>query len=89
MKRNKFFAKEILEFIVREDELGGGLYRSEILAVFAETYPNQNPAGLYDALSYHLNLLLSAGFVTVTSSDHDEENVQITWAGHDYIEASN
>lgn len=86
MVRNESLSKEILRLIVREDNAGGGLYGSEILGVFAETYPHQLPAGLNEAVSYHLQLLAGAGFLKATKSDHDEENFEMTWAGHDFIE---
>lgn len=87
MKRNNALAKEILEVISTEDNGGGGLYRSEILGVFAEKYDHQG-SGLEPALSYHLHLLETASFVKVTRVDHDDDNFEMTWAGHDFIEAN-
>lgn len=87
MQRNKVLAKEILELIVRGDVGGGGLYGREILNIFADKYQHQLPAGLEVAVSYHLQLLASAGFLKSAKSEHDEENFEMTWAGHDFIEA--
>lgn len=87
MFRNKVLAKEILELIAAEDNAGGGLYREEVCGVFAERYPDHEP-GRVGALNYHLHLLETAGFVKVTRSDHDEDNFEMTWAGHDFIDAS-
>ena len=87
MQRNIALAKEILEVVSTEDNSGGGLYRSEILGVFTERYAHQG-YGLEPAVSYHLNLLETAGFVKVTRTDHDDDNFEMTWAGHDFIEAN-
>lgn len=87
MFRNKVLAKEILQLIAAEDNGGGGLHREEIHGVYAERYPNHE-AGRVDALNYHLLLLETAGFVKVTRADHDEDNFEMTWAGHDFIDAS-
>ena len=87
MFRNKVLAKEILQLIAAEDNGGGGLHREEIHGVYDERYPN-NEAGRVDALNYHLLLLETAGFVKVTRTDHDEDNFEMTWAGHDFIDAS-
>ena len=87
MQRNKALAKEILEIVSTEDNSGGGLYRSEILGVLTERHAQQ-VHGLESAVSYHLNLLETAGFVKITRSDHDNDNFEMTWAGHDFIEAN-
>lgn len=87
MQRNKALAKEILEIVSTEDNSGGGLYRSEILGVFTERYADQGD-GLEDAVRYHLHLLETAGFVKITRTNHDDDNFEMTWAGHDFIEAN-
>jgi len=89
MLRNKSIAKEILEIVAVEDGGGGGLYREEIHAVYAERYPNHEP-GRVDALDYHLHLLETAGFVKLEKNDQGREhdNFEMTWDGHDFIEAN-
>ena len=87
MKRNNELAKEILEIVSSEDNSGGGLYRSEILGVFTERYSSQED-GLEPAVSYHLHLLETAGFLKITRTDHDDDNFEMTWAGHDFMEAN-
>lgn len=89
MFRNKLLAKEILELIVSEDGGGGGLYREEIEGVFAEKYPDHEP-GRADAVTYHLHILETANLVKLTkdSEDRNQDNFEMTWAGHDFLEAN-
>ncbi|UVL65054.1 DUF2513 domain-containing protein [Pseudomonas sp. B21-031] len=90
MIRNARLAKELLRIIVDEDNGGGGLYRSEIQAVFAEKYPGVEP-GREEAVNYHLHILETGGFVKVTpdlDEDFELANFEMTWAGHDLLDAS-
>lgn len=88
MKRDKQLAKEILEIIATEDNSGEGLDRCGILAVLIERYPSVGAA--YEAeLNYHLHLLHTGGFLKATF-DEDEfelDNFEMTWTGHDLLEA--
>jgi hypothetical protein len=87
MQRNDALAKELLEIIVSEDNSGGGLYRSEIHAIFLERYPNA-AAGHEDAINYHLHLLETGGFLKASYDeevDMDLDNFEVTWAGHDFL----
>lgn len=89
MKRDKQLAKEILEIIAAEDNSGEGLDRCGIQAVFVERYRSVGAA--YEAeLNYHLHLLQTGGFLKVTQDQDDFEldNFELTWSGHDLIEAS-
>ncbi|MBA6092840.1 hypothetical protein H4C81_28930 [Pseudomonas monteilii] len=85
MQRNKELALELLATIVSEDHGGGGLYREEIQAVLDEKYPDHEE-GRRDAVDYHLHLLETAGFLKFTQNGKDDDNYEVTWAGHDYLE---
>ncbi|HGY9636466.1 TPA: hypothetical protein ACOJPK_001905 [Pseudomonas putida] len=90
MIRNVKLALELLKILVEEDNGGGGLYRSEIQAVFAEKYPGVE-AGREGAVNYHLHILETGGFVKVTpdlEDDFELANFEMTWAGHDLLDAS-
>lgn len=90
MRRNKLWANQLLDIVVDNDQGGGGLFREEIRRLFAGSDSGQGFTSeeLWEAVDYHLHLLVTAGFLTFTGDDEnnwDLDNFQMTWAGHEYI----
>lgn len=90
MKRNKTLALVLL--LSLEDVAdGGGLTRHELKGLLGQTNlaDSMSTEELWDTLDYHLKILVTAGFVTETESAdgmaHDD--FDLTWAGHDYLDA--
>lgn len=76
-------AKKILKFIVEEDNSGNGLEREKILSYLKVSY-SDNRYWKEEYCDYHLLMLESGGFVTLSkdNGDRNKDNFKITWAGH-------
>ncbi|WP_363105817.1 DUF2513 domain-containing protein [Pseudomonas putida] len=74
-----------------EDEFGSGVVRSKIRSGFKDYLGStgSNLGADHDNIvDYHLHLLETAGYVkcTPSSSSRAYDTIQLTWAGHDYLE---
>lgn len=91
MKRNTELAVNLLLFLEQAED-AEGLVRHELKKVLDESLKESpmTEEQRWDALDYHLRLLQTAGFVTMTPSTdgvaHDD--FDLTWAGHDYLDAN-
>lgn len=89
MKRNTELAATLLLFLeqVEDDE---GLARHELKERLGQSKhaSSMSSEQLWDTLDYHLRLLQSAGFVTITPSSQGfaHDDFELTWDGHDYLE---
>lgn len=91
MKRNKAIAHKILHLIEEHDVDGAGLFRSELLAHFAEQNKQLSFEACLALVEYHLELLVSANFLRFFEEpeNRDMDNFGLTWAGHDELEKAN
>ncbi|WP_313650651.1 DUF2513 domain-containing protein [Pseudomonas soli] len=91
MKRNTEFAVSLL-LLLEQVEDAEGLARHQLKELVGQSKHASSLASeeLWDALDYHLRLLESAGFVTITPSPEGmaHDDVELTWDGHDYLDVN-
>ncbi|MCU7240394.1 DUF2513 domain-containing protein [Pseudomonas peradeniyensis] len=91
MKRNTNLAVTLL-LLLEQVEDAEGLARHQLKESLGQSKhaSSMTSEELWDVLDYHLRLLQSAGFVTITQSfegvAHDD--VELTWSGHDYLDVN-
>lgn len=89
MKRNTELAVSLLLFLEQVED-AEGLVRHELKALLekSEHASSMTSEQLWDALDYHLRILQSAGYVTVSQSNEGvaHDDFELTWAGHDYLD---
>lgn len=90
MKRNKALALVLL-LSLEEVADGGSLTRHELKVLLGQTEfsASMSSEELWDALDYHLRILVTAGFVIETESSEGmaHDDFDLTWAGHDFLDA--
>ncbi|HEN8726655.1 hypothetical protein [Pseudomonas alloputida] len=91
MLRSEAWARQILRVVMAEDEFGSGVVRSKIRSGFKDVL-NASGSDLGkdhdNIVDYHLHLLETTGYVKITPSSVNGayDKIQLTWAGHDYLE---
>lgn len=94
MLRQKELAIQLLSILEEHDSEGAGLYRSDLMESL-ETEPKAKADAQlerWNIVDYHLRLLATAGFIVFTPSDVKgdtaTDNFELTWSGHDYLDAN-
>lgn len=96
MKRDTKLVKDILGFIEHTETLEGPTHPElveDVLATHGVLGSGEAEDALVEQITYQLNILESGGLLVRTeiepSGDRpDETYYQLTWAGHDYLDAN-
>lgn len=91
MKRNEELAVSLLLFLESVDD-GSGLARHELKDLLDQSdhASDWSAEQLWNALDYHLRILVTAGFLTETPAAEGmaHDDFDLTWAGHEYLDAN-
>ena len=82
MRRNLEHVKILLDLIQTHANTSG-LYMMDLLPIWEATSGNKDFLLREDECIYLVNLCADAGLLTITGG----EQIQLTWAGHDYLDS--